>query len=103
MLEILPTKYRRLKLMQTRKKCHQKLSPQCNYRSMLMKKEDSIEKFKESTRNYQHFINKRIPLTHCILVDSSTVTCWVGPFVIFILGVSGLFCQFYSIFNGKSC
>ena len=34
-------------------------------------------------------------LTHCILVDSSTVTCWMSPFV--ILGVSGLFCCIYSI------
>ena len=33
--------------------------------------------------------------THCILVDSSTVICWTSPFV--ILGVSGLFCHFYSI------
>ena len=42
-----------------------------------------------------------ILLTHCILVDSSTVICWMGPFI--ILGVSGLFCCFYSIFDGKSC
>ena len=28
-------------------------------------------------------------LTHCTLVDSSTVICWMGPFV--ILGVSGIF------------
>ena len=40
-------------------------------------------------------------LTHCILVDSSTVICWMSLFV--ILGVSGLFCHFYSIFDGKSC
>ena len=40
-------------------------------------------------------------LTHCILVDSSTVICWTSPFV--ILGVSGLFFCFYSIFDGKSC
>ena len=39
-------------------------------------------------------------LTHCILVDSSTVKCWTSPFV--ILGVSGLFCSFYSIFDGIS-
>ena len=31
-------------------------------------------------------------LTHCILVNSSTVICWTSPFV--ILGVSGLFCPF---------
>ena len=30
---------------------------------------------------------------------SSTVTCWASPFV--ILGVSDLFCHFYSIFDGK--
>ena len=40
-------------------------------------------------------------LAHFILVDSSTVICWTSPFV--ILGVSGLFCRFYSIFDGKSC
>ena len=40
-------------------------------------------------------------LTHCIMVDSSTVMCWKIPFV--ILGVLGLFCCFYSIFSGKSC
>ena len=40
-------------------------------------------------------------LTYCILVDSSTVICWTSPFV--ILWVSGLFCCFYSIFDGKSC
>ena len=32
-------------------------------------------------------------LTHCILVDSLLLN----------LGVSGLFCHFYSIFDGKSC
>ena len=31
-------------------------------------------------------------LTHCILVDSSTVICWTSPVV--ILGVLGLFCRF---------
>ena len=36
-----------------------------------------------------------------ILVDSSTATCWMSPFV--ILGVFCLFCSFYSIFDGKSC
>ena len=40
-------------------------------------------------------------LTYCILVDFSTVICWTSPF--FILGVSGLFCRFYSVFDGKSC
>ena len=34
-------------------------------------------------------------------MDSSIVICWTSPFV--ILGVSGLFCGFYSIFDGKSC
>ena len=40
-------------------------------------------------------------LIHCKLVDSSIVICWTSPFV--NLGVSGLFCGFYSIFEGKSC
>ena len=39
--------------------------------------------------------------TQHILVISSTVTCWTSP--LFILGVSGLFHRFYSIFDGKSC
>ena len=34
-------------------------------------------------------------LTHCILVDPSTVICWTNPFV--ILGVSCLFCRFYPV------
>ena len=39
----------------------------------------------------QVFPSRMAPkLTHCILVDSSTVICWMSPFV--ILGVSGLFC-----------
>ena len=48
-------------------------------------------------------IAKKYPLTHCILVDSPTVTClcWTSPFV--ILGVSDLLCHFYSVFGGKSC
>ena len=37
------------------------------------------------------------PLTHHLLVDSSTVICRTSPFA--ILGVSGLFCCFYSIFH----
>ena len=44
---------------------------------------------------------KLFALTHCILVDTSSVICWMSPFV--ILGVSGLLCHFYSIFDGKSC
>ena len=40
-------------------------------------------------------------LTHCILVDCSSVICWTSPFL--ILGVSGLFHHVYSIFDGKSC
>ena len=40
-------------------------------------------------------------LTHCILVDSSTVICWMC--LVIILGVSGLFCHLYSISFGKSC
>ena len=38
-------------------------------------------------------------LTHCILVDSSTVICWTSIFI--ILGVLGLFCHFHSIFRWK--
>ena len=34
--------------------------------------------------------------THCILVDSSTYICWTSPFVIL-----GVFCRFYSNFDGK--
>ena len=34
-------------------------------------------------------------------MESSSVVCWVSPFV--ILGVSGLFCCFYSTIDGKSC
>ena len=33
-------------------------------------------------------------------MDSTTVICWTSPFV--ILGVSGLFCLFYSGFDGKA-
>ena len=33
------------------------------------------------------------------MVHSSTIICWTSPFV--ILGVSGLFCHFYSIFDKK--
>ena len=36
---------------------------------------------------------------HFILVDYSTVICWKSPFV--ILGASGLYRAFYSIFEGK--
>ena len=38
-------------------------------------------------------------LSQCILEDSFTVMCWTGPFV--ILGMLGLFCHFYSIFDGN--
>ena len=38
-------------------------------------------------------------LTHCILVDFSTVICWTSSFI--ILGVSAVFCCFYFIFDGK--
>ena len=43
---------------------------------------------------------KSFPLTHYVLVDSSTVICWISSLL--ILGLSGLFCHFYSIFDGKS-
>ena len=45
--------------------------------------------------------NRRNTVPVFALVDSSTVICWTSPFV--ILGVSGLFCHFYSIFDRKSC
>ena len=43
----------------------------------------------------------KLPLTHCILVDSSTVICWTQQFV--ILGVFCLLKRFYSSFDGKLC
>ena len=46
-----------------------------------------------------HCLTHLLILTHCILVDSSTVICWMSPVV--ILGASGLFCHFYSIFWWK--
>ena len=42
-----------------------------------------------------------VNFTPYLLVESSTVIYWTSP--ITILGVSGLFCHFYSIFDGKSC
>ena len=42
-------------------------------------------------------MQKSKTFTHCILVDSSAYTCWMSPFVIL-----GLFCRFYSNFDGKS-
>ena len=41
-----------------------------------------------------------VALTHCKLVDSSTVARWTSPFV--ILEVSGLFCNIYFISDGNS-
>ena len=40
-------------------------------------------------------LNCILPLILCILLVCSTIICWTSPFV--ILGVSGLFCRFYSI------
>ena len=45
--------------------------------------------------------SEAIPEPINLLMDSSTVICWISPLV--ILGVSGLFCCFYSSFDGKSC
>ena len=45
------------------------------------------------------FLKEANLLTHCLLADSSAVTCWTSPFV--FLGVSGVFCRFYSNFDGK--
>ena len=39
---------------------------------------------------------------YCILVDSSTVTCWMGPFIMFRGVRSIIIINFYSIFDGKS-
>ena len=39
-------------------------------------------------------------LTHCTLVHTPTIICWTSPVV--LLGMSSLFCRFYSIFDGKS-
>ena len=49
------------------------------------------------------FSRKCVPilLTHCILVDSSTVICCTSPCL--NLRVSGLFCSFYLFLMGKSC
>ena len=41
-------------------------------------------------------MQKSKTFTHCILVDSSTYICWTSPFVIL-----GVFCCFYSNFDGK--
>ena len=44
-----------------------------------------------------HALNATLPiLTHCILVDFSTIMCWTSPFVI----VGRLI---YSIIDRKSC
>ena len=37
---------------------------------------------------------------HSIQVDSSIIICWTSHYV--ILGVSGLLCRFYSIFDGNA-
>ena len=44
-------------------------------------------------------IQQILSLTHCILVNFSTVTCWTSLFV--ILGVSCLLCRLYSSFCWK--
>ena len=59
-----------------------------------------VSKTNVSSRPYVSFMGRQA-LTYCLLVDSSTVICWASPFV--ILGVSGLFCGFDSIFDRKSC
>ena len=53
------------------------------------------------TEIYCSTMSKLFPLTHRILVDFSTVICWTSSLV--ILGVSVLFCGFYSVFDVKSC
>ena len=41
-------------------------------------------------------MQKSKTVTLCILVDSSTYIYWTSPFVIL-----GVFCRFYSFFDGK--
>ena len=43
----------------------------------------------------------RFQLTHCILVDSSTVICWTSPYV--MLGGQVCFVAYILFFDGKSC
>ena len=51
---------------------------------------------------HQHALTLKFWLTHCLLADLSTaILYWKSPFG--ILGASGLFCPFYSIFDEKSC
>ena len=47
-------------------------------------------------KSWSPFRREAKKLTHCILIDNSTVKCQMSPVV--ILGVSGLFCHVYSIF-----
>ena len=47
--------------------------------------------------NNKTFSERSLILTHSILLDSSTVICWMS--LVVILGVSGLFRRFYSIFD----
>ena len=52
----------------------------------------------ETILDYIYHCNAQRPryksvLAHCILIDSSIVICWTGPFV--ILGGSGLSLLFY--------
>ena len=54
-----------------------------------------------SSRTLAEILTAGLLLTHCILVDSSTVICWMSPYV--VLGVSCLFCPFHSICDGKFC
>ena len=59
-----------------------------------------IDRRPENLREYSSFKQYEFS-TKYILMDSSTVICWMSPFV--ILGGSGLFYFFYSSFDGKSC
>ena len=48
--------------------------------------------FKTRIKEAVSCLSGTLSLTRCILVDSSTVICWMSPFV--ILGMSDVFCRF---------
>ena len=58
-----------------------------------------MSQYLEFLRYLQHYCTQHS--RNSILVDSPTLVCWINPFV--LLGVSGLFCHFCSIFDAKFC